>query len=189
MKRTALGVFGCTLMALWAALAWSQDEVMQLKGGGNRRLERPAVTFPHEKHAELMECSRCHHDYDAYGVNKGSEGRACIECHGNGGANPVPLQRAYHEQCLSCHERVKCTAEPGSSRHVRPVPRALGRGPAASPTGRMAGLRYAPEPGGPSRSRPKTPSKGTRPRGSFSMSFSMQAFPPIVLDISWQEKH
>jgi len=106
MKRTLCGAMACAVMALWVFSAWCQDDVMQLKSDGTKPRERPAVTFPHEKHAGLMECSRCHHDYDAYGVNRGSEGRRCAECHGDGSANPIPLQRAYHEQCLSCHERL-----------------------------------------------------------------------------------
>ncbi len=106
MKRTLFGAIGCAILAAVVSLAWSQEEVMRLQGDGTKASQRPAVVFPHEKHAELMDCSRCHHDYDAYGVNKGDEGRRCAECHGSGKANPVPLQRAYHEQCLSCHERV-----------------------------------------------------------------------------------
>lgn len=120
MKRILLGVIGCAVTALVVSLAWSQEDMMTLKGEGTTPSQRPAVVFPHEKHAELMECSRCHHDYDAFGGNKGSEGRRCAECHGNGGTNPVPLQRAYHEQCLSCHERV-------NARQNRSLPVMCGR--------------------------------------------------------------
>jgi len=84
-----------------------QDEVMVLESEELAPRERFPVTFPHERHAELMECLRCHHDYDAYGTNVGSEGQRCSDCHDReGDGNPVPLVRAFHSQCKSCHQKV-----------------------------------------------------------------------------------
>lgn len=107
MKRRAQILVVCCIAVFLGTWAWSQDEVIVFEKGGGKAVQRPGVSFPHEKHAQLVECTRCHHDYDAYGVNKGSEGQKCADCHGNPSVtNPVPLQRAFHDQCLSCHERL-----------------------------------------------------------------------------------
>lgn len=107
MMRSALALVGGLIVIFTVSWAWPQEDVIVFKGDGKKSLERPAVSFPHEKHAQVVECTGCHHDYDIYGVNKGSEGQKCSDCHGNPSVqNPIPLQRAFHEQCLSCHERV-----------------------------------------------------------------------------------
>jgi len=100
MKRTLCGAMACAVMALWVFSAWSQDDVMQLKSDGTKPMERPAVTFPHEKHAGLMECSRCHHDYDAYGVNRGSEGRRCANVMET--ALPIPFRSSGPTTSNAC---------------------------------------------------------------------------------------
>ncbi len=108
MKRGVRILSGCGIIFFLVSWAWSQEDVIVFKGDGKGKRERPAVSFPHERHAQLVECTLCHHDYDVYGVNKGSEGQKCADCHGqSSGRNPIPLQRAFHEQCLSCHERLQ----------------------------------------------------------------------------------
>ncbi|ROR01494.1 cytochrome c3 family protein [Desulfosoma caldarium] len=107
MKRSVRILVVCCIAVFLGTWAWCQDEVMVLKGDDPKGLKRSPVSFPHERHAQLVECTLCHHDYDAYGANKGSEGQKCADCHGHSSvSNPVPLQRAFHEQCMSCHERL-----------------------------------------------------------------------------------
>ena len=86
--------------------AFCQDEVIMLDHDELGLHERPAVKFNHEKHQEAVsECTRCHHDYDEYMNNVGSEGQACSECHGkSGGDSGVALVNAFHLQCKTCHK-------------------------------------------------------------------------------------
>lgn len=95
------------LLGLSFSLAFSQDDVMLLEDDAFGVRERPPVEFPHAKHAELItSCVRCHHDFDAYGNNEGSEGQKCGECHGKAASakNRVDLGKAFHLQCKGCHE-------------------------------------------------------------------------------------
>ncbi len=103
-------VLCAALMA--ASTGFGQDEVMVLKSEALEPHERALVSFPHERHADLIDCLRCHHDFDAYGGNVGSEGQRCSDCHDlKGSGNPVPLMRAFHLQCKNCHQKVEKSAE------------------------------------------------------------------------------
>jgi hypothetical protein len=88
------------------ALAFSQDDVIVLNHDEFGSHERPSVSLTHAQHAENINCTRCHHDYDAYGNNTGSEGQRCVECHTKvtTGKNSIALVEAFHVQCKSCHE-------------------------------------------------------------------------------------
>ncbi len=72
-------------------------------------LQRPAVKFMHEKHAELYpNCTECHHTYEYQGgkrVNDWSgEGQPCSECHKlNEDGKKPSLMNSYHETCTGCH--------------------------------------------------------------------------------------
>ena len=84
---------------------YAQEDVMVLPGREPATLQRPAVTFSHARHAEELECLRCHHDYDAMGNNTGGDGQSCADCHTpSGGENPIPLTLAFHMQCKGCHQ-------------------------------------------------------------------------------------
>jgi len=80
--------------------AFCQDEVIMLDHDELGLHERPAVKFNHEKHQEAVgECTRCHHDYDEYMNNVGSEGQACSECHGKSGGGhvrPMSSEMSFH---------------------------------------------------------------------------------------------
>lgn len=98
---TVLWVAG--LLAAAMPLA-AQDDEMRLPGAGAALPTRPAVVFPHSRHADRLDCTRCHHDYDANGNNVGGDGQPCAACHSPAAeTNPVPLMRAYHLQCRGCH--------------------------------------------------------------------------------------
>ncbi len=93
------------LLAVSLPLAAQEDEMM-LPARDPGELQRPAVAFSHARHADQLNCNRCHHDFDALGNNTVEEdGQACSDCHeATPGANPIPLTRAYHLQCKGCHQ-------------------------------------------------------------------------------------
>jgi Class III cytochrome C family len=94
-------------------LAFSQEAVMVLDHKEIGPHQRPLIQFNHEKHSTNLECLRCHHDYDKYGNVRGSEGQACIECHGKtAGKKYTPLTDLFHVQCKSCHEAMRARGEP-----------------------------------------------------------------------------
>jgi hypothetical protein len=89
-----------------ASLGFSQDDVITLNSDELGPHERPLVDFPHTTHADVINCVRCHHDFDDYGNNIGAEGQKCSDCHSKAPSqkNAVPLLDAYHFQCKGCHE-------------------------------------------------------------------------------------
>jgi len=92
----------------FAAPSFSQDANMELNSKELGVHQRPIVNFSHEKHSQMIECLRCHHNFDEFGNNTGSEGQACSECHSRTvGTNPVPLDEAFHVQCKVCHEHLR----------------------------------------------------------------------------------
>jgi hypothetical protein len=107
-------VFALIIMVLFAvALAFSQEEVIKIESRELGDHERPIVQFTHEQHANVLECLRCHHNFDEYNNNTGSEGQACAECHTRrGGENPVNLKDAFHTQCKTCHEQLLSKGAP-----------------------------------------------------------------------------
>ncbi len=88
-----------------ASAALCQDTVMVLNHEEFKTHQRPPVVFLHETHAAIIDCLRCHHDFDAYSNNRGGEGQKCLNCHD---AYPddgsLSLKEAFHLQCKGCHE-------------------------------------------------------------------------------------
>ncbi len=101
-----------SLVAASLPLAAQEDEMM-LPARDPAGLERPAVAFSHARHAEQLDCRRCHHDFDVLGNNTVDEdGQACADCHTSSpGSNPVPLTRAYHLQCKGCHQALNAAGQ------------------------------------------------------------------------------
>lgn len=106
MKTTLYALLlGATLFCL--PLGFSQDDAAFLRHEVFGKHQRPPVKFNHDKHFETIDCDRCHHVYDEKGNNiGGDEGQACSECHSLSSTeeNAVPLVRAFHIQCKTCHE-------------------------------------------------------------------------------------
>lgn len=99
-------VFALISVAIFVTSAFAQDTLVELNSEILGSHERPVVQFTHEQHANIIDCVRCHHDFDQYGNNTGSEGQLCSDCHTRKpGENPVPLQEAFHTQCKRCHEQ------------------------------------------------------------------------------------
>ena len=51
-----------------AAPAFGQDDVIVINSEEIDVHRRPLVTFPHGRHEENIDCERCHHDFDDFGV-------------------------------------------------------------------------------------------------------------------------
>ncbi|HDL90544.1 MAG TPA: hypothetical protein ENG14_06545 [Thermodesulforhabdus norvegica] len=92
-------VFLCSVVDF---VVLAQDEIIELNHRELEPHQRPVVKFPHALHENKIDCIRCHHDFDKYGVNNGSEGESCTSCH-NGKKGLVSIEEAYHIQCIGCH--------------------------------------------------------------------------------------
>ncbi len=100
--------FSILLLFCLALPVFSQDDVIVMDNEELGAHQRPLVSFPHELHTKDIDCSRCHHDYDIFGVNTDAEGRKCSECHTRSSAsNIAPLAKAIHLQCKGCHLKMK----------------------------------------------------------------------------------
>lgn len=95
---------------LTAGSVGAQDATMILEDTKTfKSLQRPPVTFSHEKHAAMYkDCVQCHHDYEYKASKKGNvwggDGQTCSQCHK---LEPVDgksgLRTAFHENCTGCH--------------------------------------------------------------------------------------
>lgn len=81
-----VGVFGTALVAIAADKGPAEIKLDQAKMG--------TVTFPHEAHQGLMDCTTCHH-------TGGFE--TCHSCH-NGDDAPKSKD-AFHASCKDCHKK------------------------------------------------------------------------------------
>jgi len=96
-----------TLFFLISAPVFSQEDRIQLESYELGEHKRTLVVFPHKNHEDLIDCRRCHHEYDDFKTNIGGEGRKCSECHSTqNGSNQIPLMKAFHLQCKGCHKKM-----------------------------------------------------------------------------------
>jgi Class III cytochrome C family len=99
-----VGVYGSG--AQEATMVLRNKEVFQ-------KLQRPPVTFSHDKHSQLYpDCIQCHHDYEYKDGKKenlwGGEGQPCSECHKLDKVDKkLPLRTAFHENCMNCHRQLE----------------------------------------------------------------------------------
>jgi hypothetical protein len=75
-------------------------------------LSRPPVRFTHGHHlsAKGVDCLTCHHVYkdgknilDPATLTTDNPSIQCETCHGK----PASLQKAFHDQCITCHDLEK----------------------------------------------------------------------------------
>jgi hypothetical protein len=101
------------VFAAFVPLAFSQESIVVLKHKELGKHERPIVEFNHESHSTKIDCLQCHHDYDAYGNNRGGEGQPCQTCHAKEKNQGTPgLKDAFHQQCKACHELMRKQGKP-----------------------------------------------------------------------------
>ena len=94
------------LLVLTGSSLRAQPEKIVLEGK-----TRPAVTLPHNRHAEAgLSCKDCHHIYengenvlDESKLEEGDESIRCLACHGP--KFRPNLEQAFHNQCMGCHTR------------------------------------------------------------------------------------
>lgn len=92
----------------------AQEEIITLQHTDIfKTLQRPAVRFPHDKHAaKYPDCLDCHHVYEEKGGQKvnvgGGEGQPCLECHKlEASGQRLSLRNAFHENCVGCHRTLE----------------------------------------------------------------------------------
>jgi len=82
-------------------------------GDGFDIMMKPAVTFPHKKHAVdyKLACTDCHHIFkDGKNVFKeGDPVQKCSACHdpAESKGNVKRLTLAFHKNCMGCHEELE----------------------------------------------------------------------------------
>ncbi|AGW13515.1 acidic tetraheme cytochrome c3 TmcA [Megalodesulfovibrio gigas] len=119
MRRTTspllLFLLGLSLL-VWVLPAFSQSDMVVVNRDPFPKAQRPAAKFEHDAHnekAKLEDCGACHHGETDGKMDPAntSEGTPCADCHAaNPAADPklqhkTPLRRAYHLQCVGCHEK------------------------------------------------------------------------------------
>lgn len=87
------------------------SETLHLADPAFSQRQRPGVLFTHGEHMARTECTDCHHVF-ADGKNTWEYGMetSCSACHKAGDRGPLGLRRAWHGQCLGCHEEQKGVA-------------------------------------------------------------------------------
>ena len=85
------------VFAAFLPMAHSQDDTFLLNHKEIGNHQRPLVEFNHKLHAEnKLDCTRCHHDFDAFLNNRGGEGQTCDSCH-----NRKPMEASLRSRMLS----------------------------------------------------------------------------------------
>ncbi len=108
------------VFAAFIPLAHSQEDFYILNHKILGKHQRPPVVFDHKFHSEKIDCLRCHHDFDAYGNNRGGEGQSCDSCHKKEADEDQPsLVDAFHWKCKGCHENMKAGPVACGECHVR----------------------------------------------------------------------
>lgn len=98
------------LMAGHSLMAQS-DRLLLNSSEGLTTKKRPPVDFPHNLHVDRgLACKDCHHLYekgenvlDESKLVEGNKEIRCSFCHRS--TSRLPLQEAYHRQCLGCHKK------------------------------------------------------------------------------------
>lgn len=89
----------------------AQNETPRLDNSMFANPQRPGAVFDHDTHNEMAEleenCTACHHVYENKTIieDESSEDTPCGDCHGLKPTpeNSVPLRKAFHGRCKSCH--------------------------------------------------------------------------------------
>ncbi len=101
-----------------AIAALPRSPAMQQKDAGTRfndqhhgrvqgKEESSGHLFPHE--TQSFKCIDCHHEYKTQErVEEGQEVKKCGACHKLEAQDRiVKLEKAYHDQCVNCHKKIK----------------------------------------------------------------------------------
>lgn len=106
-----LSLLVAILMVICAQQAFSQEDMEIIAPEAFGTLTRPPAIFEHDQHNEkadlVDECALCHHGGEDGKLDPemSSEGVPCADCHAvDAPKGQTNLIRAYHKQCISCHE-------------------------------------------------------------------------------------
>ena len=89
-------------MAFAASMAVAGDPPAQITID-KAMAKKPGVTFDHAKHADTIDCMKCHHS-----AASKEEIKSCFECHGKDPAASDPTSgkkdNPFHASCKACHK-------------------------------------------------------------------------------------
>lgn len=110
MKR-CLPILTVAVILAFSQLASSQEDMTVIAPDAFGELTRPAATFAHDQHNEkagVEDCVLCHHGGSdgVQDTESSTEGTPCADCHAaQADKGATSLNRAYHRQCIGCHEQ------------------------------------------------------------------------------------
>jgi len=126
MKRLPLLIPCLALATLLATqLAFAQEGMKMLKPAAFTNPQRPPAVFKHDEHnqkAKLDDCVRCHHGVEngKRSTSVSSEGTPCADCHKVKPTDgTTSLTKAYHSQCIGCHQKLQKGPVACGQCHVR----------------------------------------------------------------------
>ena len=84
---------------------------------------RAPVSFSHNRHVDVTgSCKDCHHIYeqeknvlDEGQLEQGGAAVRCSSCHPS--KSRLSLERAFHDQCMGCHRKVRAEKKKGGPRY------------------------------------------------------------------------
>ncbi len=119
MKRSlffGMSILALAAVALFAATAKEAPETATLD---QCMKKQPAVTFTHNAHTELTECTTCHHKQEGLTADSDIEVTRCVECHLEPAEADTPSctelslkKNPYHILCVNCHKESGKDAAP-----------------------------------------------------------------------------
>lgn len=110
MKRY-LPILTVAVILAFAQLASSQEDMTVIASDAFEKLTRPPAAFVHDQHNEkagVEDCVICHHGGSdgVQDTSSSTEGTACADCHAvQPEKGATGLTKAYHQQCIRCHEQ------------------------------------------------------------------------------------
>jgi len=134
LRRNGMKMIGCRILVMTAAalliltaspLRAQPDKIVLDNSKALGEKTRPAVTFPHNRHAEAgLSCKDCHHIYengknilDESKLEEGNQDIRCSACHGP--KFRLNLEQVFHNQCIGCHTKKKAGPRFCGECHVR----------------------------------------------------------------------
>jgi hypothetical protein len=104
-----LSLLVAVLVVICAQQAFSQEGMEKITPEAYETLTRPPALFDHDLHEEKADCADCHHGGEdgKLDPDMSSEGIPCADCHAVDAPKGTDLTRAYHKQCITCHEQTR----------------------------------------------------------------------------------
>jgi len=115
MSKTMILILSAILVSMFIHVsAYSQEDMVEIDNSVFDNPQRTPALFKHDEHNEnagIEECNGCHHVHEKGKKveDESSEDQRCSDCHAVKASrdNPLPLMRAFHTNCKSCHMEKK----------------------------------------------------------------------------------